>query len=125
MIFPRFIQATKRGNLSSNSSKTEHFCYYAHTASIFRLNFMSKKLFSYCLFEQLEQILCTFYLSVNISNINLCTCAPVCLYSVLVLFLAFHIVYCHVFKGTFRPRRMLIFPGDGRKVLIERHLNVK
>lgn len=34
-------------------------------------------------------------------------------------------VHYHAFKSTFRPRRMLIFLGDGRKVLMERRINVR
>lgn len=45
------------------------------------------------------------------------------IFSVLVLCLAFHFVHCHVFKSTFRPNRKLILPGDGRKVLMERHIS--
>ena len=41
IIFPKFIQATKWGNLSPNANKIECIWYYAHIALIFKLNFMS------------------------------------------------------------------------------------
>ena len=52
-----------------------HLVLCAHCLD-FQTQFYEQKAI-FILFEQLEQIFYKFYLSVNISNINLDTCAPV------------------------------------------------